>query len=59
MKEYPITIDETSVQVERTQLSHGRPIRVVSVFPKHGNADPEEKLKALIDMEFQVEKLCA
>ena len=33
-----------SVRVERIQISHGRAIRVVSVFPKNGSQTAEEKL---------------
>lgn len=59
MTEPYIKISETTVRVERTQPSHGQTIRVVSVFPRQGTATPEEKLKALIDLEFQQKKLCA
>lgn len=59
MQEQHITFDKTSVRVERTQLSHGRLIRVVSVFPQQGKCRPEDKLKALVDLEFQQNKLCA
>nr|WP_325297803.1 hypothetical protein [uncultured Dysosmobacter sp.] len=45
--------------MERIQVSHGRTIRVVSVFPTNGRCSPEEKLKALIDLEIQQQKLCA
>ena len=45
--------------MERIQVSHGRTIRVVSVFPINGHCSPEEKLKTLIDLEIQQEKLCA
>ena len=45
--------------MERIQISHGRAIRVVSVFPEHGRCSPEDKLKALIDLEIQRQKLCA
>ena len=31
-----------SVRVERIQISHGRAIRVVSVFPKNGSQTAEE-----------------
>ena len=34
-----------SVRVERIQISHGRAIRVVSVFPKNGSQTAEEKLR--------------
>lgn len=47
------------VTVERLQCSHGRLIRVVSVFPQQGSATPEDKLKALIDLDAQQGKLCA
>ena len=45
--------------MEPIQVSHGRTIRVVSVFSKDGRCLPEDKLKALIDLEIQQEKLCA
>jgi hypothetical protein len=45
--------------MERIQVSYGRTIRVVSVFMKDGCCTPEEKLKALIDLEIQQQKLCA
>lgn len=47
------------IVIERDQLSHGRLIRVVSVFPAEGECKPEDKLKALIDMELKKEKQCA
>ena len=43
----------------RTQISHGRVIQVVSVFPKQARKTPEDKLKALADLELQQGKLCA
>ena len=48
-----------TIRLERTQLSYGRIIRVVSVFPRRGRQAPEDKLKALVDLEFQQGKLCA
>ena len=48
-----------TIRLERTQLSHGRLIRVVSVFPRRGRQMPEDKLKALVDLEAQQGKLCA
>ena len=57
------TIDKPNssqqIKTERIQVSHGRTIRVVSVFPEIGRYSPEAKLKALIDLEIQQEKLCA
>ena len=57
------TIDKLNsnqqIRTERIQVSHGRTIQVVSVFPKNGHCSPEDKLKALIDLEIQQEKLCA
>ena len=47
------------IRTERFQLSCGRVIRVVSVFPKQGTETPEDKLKALAELEFQQGKLCA
>ena len=40
------------VVVERDQLSHGRLIHVISVFPAGGTCSPEDKLKTLIDMDW-------
>ena len=50
---------QQEIRMERIQVSHGRTIRVVSVFPENGRCSPEEKLKALIDLEIQQQKLCA
>ena len=47
------------VRHTRTQISYGRVIQVVSVFPVQGSATPEDKLKALIDLDAQQGKLCA
>ena len=47
------------IRTERFQISRGRVIRVVSVFPKQGAETPEDKLKALVELEFQQGKLCA
>ena len=41
------------VRVERFQMSYGRLIHVVSVFPANGTCSPEDKLKKLIDMELK------
>ena len=51
--------DVRQVTVERLQRSRGRLIRVESVFPQQGSATPEDKLKALIDLDAQQGKLCA
>ena len=51
--------DKQEIRMERIQVSHGRTIRVVSMFPVNGRCSPEDKLKALIDLEIQQEKLCA
>ena len=51
--------DNQQIRMERIQVSHGRTIRVVSVFSENGRCSPEDKLKALIDLEIQKEKLCA
>lgn len=57
------TIDKPKIKqeirMERIQVSYGRTIRVVSVFPVNGRCSPEDKLKALIDLEIQQQKLCA
>lgn len=55
---FPNDNSET-IRQERTQLSHGRIIRVVSVFPRKSCKTPEDKLKALIDLEARQGKLCA
>ena len=41
------------VVAERDQLSHGRPIHVVSVFPADGACLPVDKLKTIIDMDLK------
>ena len=41
------------VVAERDQMSHGRLIHVVSVFPADGACSPEDKLKTLIDMDLK------
>ena len=51
--------DDAFIRMERFQISHGRVIRVVSVFPKQETETPEDKLKALAELEFQKGKLCA
>ena len=51
--------DNKQIRMERIQVSHDRTIRVVSVFSESGRCSPEDKLKALIDLEIQKEKLCA
>ena len=45
-----------SVRVERIQISHGRAICVVSVFPKNGSQTVEEKLRFLAALELQRKK---
>ncbi len=50
---------QKSTCIERTQLSHGRLIHVISMFPAAARSTPEEKLKTLIDMELRGGKLCA
>ncbi|MCI6604325.1 MAG: hypothetical protein MSC56_00280 [Clostridiales bacterium] len=45
-----------SVRVERIQISHGRAIRVVSVFPQNGSQTAEEKLRVLAELELQRKK---
>ncbi len=51
--------EDAFIRSERFQISRGRVIRVVSVFPKQGTETPEDKLKALAELEFQQGKLCA
>lgn len=41
------------MRTEHVQIAQGKTIRVVSVFPSQGRATPEDKLKALIDLNFQ------
>lgn len=58
----PITSEshkDEFIRTERFQISCGRVIRVVSVFPKQETETPEDKLKALAELEFQQGKLCA
>jgi hypothetical protein len=45
-----------SVRVEHIQISHGRAIRVVSVFPKNASQTAEEKLRVLAALELQRKK---
>ena len=40
----------------RDRISHGRTIRVVSVFPKSGSQTAEEKLRVLAALELQRKK---
>jgi len=47
------------ILTERFQFACVRVIRVVSVFPNQGIETPEDKLKALAELEFQQGKLCA
>ena len=47
------------IRTERFQISRRRVIRVASAFPKQGTETPEDKLKALAELEFQQGKLCA
>ncbi|WP_191400279.1 hypothetical protein [Flavonifractor sp. An306] len=54
-----VKADVQQVKAQRLQCSHGRLIRVVSVFPQQGSATPEDKLKALINLDAQQGKLCA
>ena len=42
--------DVQQVKAERLQRSHGRLIRVVSVFPQQGSATPEDKL--MLDLMY-------
>ena len=51
--------DSGTIRLERTQLSHGRNIQVMSVFPRQGRKTPEDKLKVLVDLEARQRKLCA
>lgn len=49
----PMPDQAEKVVAERDQLSHGRLIHVVSVFPADGACSPEDKLKTLIDMDLK------
>ena len=51
--------EDEFIRTERFQISCGRMIRVVSVFPKQGTETPAAKLKALAELEFQQGKMCA
>ena len=51
--------EDEFIRTERFQISRGRVIRVVSVFPKQGTETPADKLKALAELEFQQGKMCA
>ena len=51
--------EDEFIRTERFQISCGRMIRVVSVFPKQGTETPADKLKALAELEFQQGKMCA
>ena len=51
--------EDEFIRTERFQISCGRVIRVVSVFPKQGTETPADKLKALAELEFQQGKMCA
>ena len=43
--------------VERTQISHGQEIKVRSFFPKDATHTAMEKVKSLIDMEMNKNRL--
>ena len=49
----PMPLRTEKVVAERDQLSHGRLIYVVSVFPADGACSPVDKLKTLIDMDLK------
>lgn len=49
--------EDEFIRTERFQISCGRVIRVVSVFPKQGTETPADKLKALAELEFQQGKM--
>lgn len=51
--------EDEFIRTERFQISRGRVIQVVSAFPKQGTETPEDKLKALAELEFQQGKLRA
>ena len=52
-QEANITIDKDHITVERTQIACGREIRVVSVFPRQGKCTPMDKLKTLVELDYQ------
>lgn len=53
------TADTGTVRTERIQISHGRAIRVVSVFHRNGKeVTPEDKSRSLVDLELQQQRLC-
>ena len=49
----PMPDQAGKVAAERDQLSHGRLIHVVSVFPADGACSPVDKLTTLIDMDLK------
>ena len=51
--------DSETIRLERTQLSHGRIIQVVSEFSGRGRQTLEDKLKVLVALEARQGKLCA
>lgn len=52
-QETNITIDKNHISVERIQIACGREIRVVSVFPWQGKCTPMDKLKTLVELDYQ------
>lgn len=52
-QEATITIDKDHISVERIQIACGREIRVVSVFPRQGKCTPMDKLKTLVELDYQ------
>lgn len=52
-QEANITIDKDHISMERIQIACGREIRVVSVFPRQGKCSPMDKLKELVELDYQ------
>jgi len=52
-QEANITIDKDHISVERIRIACGREIRVVSVFPRQGKCTPIDKLKELVELDYQ------
>ena len=52
-QEANITIDKDHISMERIQIACGREIRVASVFPRQGKCSPMDKLKELVELDYQ------
>ena len=58
-----ISFSQKTTERDSESYGHSSPTAglsgVVSVFPERARKTPEDKLKALADLEFQQGKLCA